>query len=498
MDESLFTTRQLTEYREWPDGRKGCLFYIPKLQKFDAEEFGGIYLVKSTFRKLDKIGEFNQLHEAELQALNQDDCIIANFGAFLYSVEFDWAAEKNYDTVIDYWHDYCEWMNQFQTPEEDEWDRLFPESRLWLQRNKDFLTAYTGYRRDSFKQYLFDRIVLNEVMKKMSSTYDWMWNVSPYIQIPNKTGATYKIEGNDLPEKKDAKLYSDQLGKQYPIQYYIYRDSKKIALTRCHEEFHLLWYDNKKDCLVPILEYSEEDGDIISGFPAMFTNFIASHWVYEQIINSSEPDVRTKLLLKSFSPSESSIDIGALEFSFFGMDCEEVYKNYIKILLKNAEYAGKAKSHDPLDSEQRKQWRYYATAFDIEKSLYELGQDIYVYLSNEQAETLRTYTRDFFRYLLKMIEGSEFYEEELQAFNELFGEEKQNKPSYNESEIDVPQEKDRFRYVKLVKWLKVQKELGNDYLTDAGNNRSQMCRDLKKILGWQPDQGALRKAQERN
>ena len=81
---SLFTTRQLTEYRKWPDGRKGCLFYIPQLHKFDTEEIGGIYLVKSPFRKLDKIGEFNQLHKTEIEALNREDCIIANFGAFLY------------------------------------------------------------------------------------------------------------------------------------------------------------------------------------------------------------------------------------------------------------------------------------------------------------------------------------------------------------------------------------------------------------------------------
>lgn len=417
---SLFTTRQLTEYRKWPDGRKGCLFYIPQLHKFDTEEIGGIYLVKSPFRKLDKIGEFNQLHKTEIEALNREDCIIANFGAFLYSVNFDWGFERNYDTVINYWQDYCEWTNQFRSPEEKGWEILFSESRFWLQRDKDFLASYVGFRLNSHKEFLFDRIVLDEVMKKMASTYDMMWNVSPYILIPNKLGTSYQVANNDLPDGKDVKSYIDQLEKHYPIQYYLYRNPQKIALTKNHEEFHFLWYDKKNDCLNPILEYSEEDGDIISGFPAMFTNFIASHWAYEQITNSNELDQRTKTFLDCFVLGENSINIDALEFSFFGMDCEEVYKNYIKILLESAEYAGRAKSHDPLDSEQRKQWRYYATVFDIEKSLYELGQNIYDYLSNEQAETLRTYTRDFFRYLLKMIEGSEFYEEELDAFKTLF------------------------------------------------------------------------------
>ena len=60
--------------------------------------------------------------------------------------------------------------------------------------------------------------------------------------------------------------------------------------------------------------------------------------------------------------------------------------------------------------------------------------------------------------------------------------------------IRLPQEGD---YSALVKWLEAQKKNGNDYLADADFNRSQMCRNLLKIIGWEPDQNSLRKAQSR-
>ena len=58
----------------------------------------------------------------------------------------------------------------------------------------------------------------------------------------------------------------------------------------------------------------------------------------------------------------------------------------------------------------------------------------------------------------------------------------------------LPPEND---YQALAKWLKAEKTLGNDYYCDAGFNRSKMCRELRKILGWEPDQNSLRKAENK-
>ena len=58
----------------------------------------------------------------------------------------------------------------------------------------------------------------------------------------------------------------------------------------------------------------------------------------------------------------------------------------------------------------------------------------------------------------------------------------------------LPQEND---YQALVQWLEAEKALGNNYYAEAGFNRSKMCRNLRKILGWEPDQNSLRKAENR-
>jgi 50S ribosomal subunit-associated GTPase HflX len=63
-----------------------------------------------------------------------------------------------------------------------------------------------------------------------------------------------------------------------------------------------------------------------------------------------------------------------------------------------------------------------------------------------------------------------------------------------EESVTLPQEND---YQALVQWLGAEKTLGNNYYAEAGYNRSKMCRNLRKILGWEPDQNSLRKAENR-
>lgn len=50
------------------------------------------------------------------------------------------------------------------------------------------------------------------------------------------------------------------------------------------------------------------------------------------------------------------------------------------------------------------------------------------------------------------------------------------------------------KYDQLVKWLEQEKQNGKDYYAEANFNRSQLCRNLLKIIGWEPNQDSLRKA----
>ena len=52
------------------------------------------------------------------------------------------------------------------------------------------------------------------------------------------------------------------------------------------------------------------------------------------------------------------------------------------------------------------------------------------------------------------------------------------------------------KYQEVVHWLEKQKTQGIDFWAAAGYNRSEMCRKLTKIFGWEVNENSLRKAQE--
>ena len=52
------------------------------------------------------------------------------------------------------------------------------------------------------------------------------------------------------------------------------------------------------------------------------------------------------------------------------------------------------------------------------------------------------------------------------------------------------------KYTQVVEWLNKQRQQGIDHFASAGYNRSEMCRKLSKIFGWEVLENSLRKAQE--
>jgi len=52
-------------------------------------------------------------------------------------------------------------------------------------------------------------------------------------------------------------------------------------------------------------------------------------------------------------------------------------------------------------------------------------------------------------------------------------------------------------YKAVVEWLEKKKQRGEDYLAGSNYNRSEMCRKLSKIFGWEVDENSLQKAQNR-
>ena len=51
----------------------------------------------------------------------------------------------------------------------------------------------------------------------------------------------------------------------------------------------------------------------------------------------------------------------------------------------------------------------------------------------------------------------------------------------------------RRNYAAVEKWLLKEKEAGRDYLQEAGNNRTEMCRNLSDMFNWEVDSNSLGK-----
>ncbi len=52
-------------------------------------------------------------------------------------------------------------------------------------------------------------------------------------------------------------------------------------------------------------------------------------------------------------------------------------------------------------------------------------------------------------------------------------------------------------YQDVMQWLEQEKIDGRDHYEEAGRNRTKMCKNISKLLGWEVDQNSLQKAQNK-
>ncbi len=54
------------------------------------------------------------------------------------------------------------------------------------------------------------------------------------------------------------------------------------------------------------------------------------------------------------------------------------------------------------------------------------------------------------------------------------------------------------KYKELALWLEEEKKEGRDHYLDANNNRTQMCKNISEIVGWDVKENSLQKQQNKN
>ena len=198
MDESLFTTRQLTEYRNWM-GEQGCLFYMHDYSCDNLYEQGAIFIVNTPCRVDDKVGDCDFLHQSEKQILKTTTPVITGFAALLIIQDFSLTQDK-YNTADELWDNYFKEILKIHPNWKNEADLVMQECKNSISCDRNVLTLYLGSE-SNFKRYLdcLKHAIHTVLLRNTRTVIDTIKMFQPIIRIPDtKDYIRYEVEKNEL------------------------------------------------------------------------------------------------------------------------------------------------------------------------------------------------------------------------------------------------------------------------------------------------------------
>lgn len=349
---SSLKKHQLTEDRSWPDGRHGCLFYIPE-RSYYITACGVIVLVNS---------ENSDCH-------GYSNVIIEGFGAFIYASGYaGFHGEKEMDR---YWTEYLELSRSagIYPDELDTVSLLQRECTCWLRRNKLILNEFKdGYTGDL--DHLFNYTLLSQIKTLSNSIEDLMWRMEPLVRIPHTQENEWR--------------------------YVSYAQCSRGGLYRKHNEM-----DPPPDegCCIC------EDEKIANGFTAFFINYIASVHLCNHFILTPDPDLVARKFAYGLDIAKGgTCTFADLEFVFDGLDCKQVYDGYIEHRQTRILRGLKRDSEFAIASEQTQKQKFFKILLEQELEYFDKNAPVHRYLSEQQSQILYRYTRDFLRYLMAPLD----------------------------------------------------------------------------------------------
>lgn len=376
MDESLFTTRQLTEYREWSDGRKGYLFYVSNRQDGTRIGRGCLALING-----------NSLEWEVFESVDERQVITGGFWAFL--IAQGCIKLKQRDQLETLWRVYCEYQENLfgdcflEKREIHEMHILEDEADIWINFPVDkadiaIRQLYPDATIADFKQLV--TFFLRSKMKQYEQdTYRLMWELQPYLYFP-----------------KD----------------------HRIAICDRTSLVSSVWF----------LSFSESPDFEIVGFPARLLNYMVSHFACQEGTKMDDADKLSHWIHKCFAfidyLTNGAILPEWIDFDFDGMNIKDIYEAYIEEcrkyctikLLKNSDFA--------YASPQEQEYRIIHDIVRDECNTQKIQNPILPYLTEKQRIAYEGLIYSFVMTLLKKLEGSEKYEDKdtdlvLDSFNDM-------------------------------------------------------------------------------
>lgn len=390
---SLFKTRQLTEYRVWPTGDKGCLFYVTETP-FNERSQGAIYLIDAPWREGDEIGMYNQLHHFELNSLTNLQPIAKGFAAFLLTQNSDkWVEDRK---LLDkWWQAYYLWCMDQHPRSGFEPEYIVQECANWAVRSKDVLTCYL--RKPDMELYLDAmRHIIRAVLFRCTESVEMvMRTLHPFISIQDKNS------------------------KDMIIQY----------------DYH-----TKK-----IMSGQKE---ILSGFQAILINFAAVHHSVQWLFGAQNLDRIVGYILKRLDNSPAdALSVNDLRMPDYDRKkARKLYDFSINLNKRNIELKHKYDTSFDSLTDQEQDWEVLNELFWDEIELVK-KDSVITLLPQEETQIMRFLLSGYFRYLDKRLEGSDYSKDVHAELLNVFPELQRRKPSpkpISEGKIVTPKKSRHF------------------------------------------------------
>lgn len=363
---SLFNTRQLTEYRSWPTGEKGCLFYVADAVIEKEKSQGAVFLIDAPWRKGDKVGNYDFLHQSEIETLRNLKPIAKGFAAFLLTQDSTKWIENS--AILDtWWSSYYKWCIDKRNRSGFETEYILCECINWTTREKNMIMCYLY---NPNMQYLYSNAMSHVIKKVIRNNTDDLndimrkWN--PYILLSTNKGS------------------SEQENMRYDF------------------------YSNAMLC---------GNNTYISGIQAMLLQFSAIRHATQEIGKAQNLDRIVGYILDNLSNNtQNRLTLNNIRVPEYGLDhAEKIYEYSWNINKERLEPLFRRDTSFYALSDREQELGFVYHLFRLELKHYK-SKAIFSVLSPEEAEKMRILTIGYFTYLYKKLKGSRY---ETKVYKEL-------------------------------------------------------------------------------